>query len=222
MTKQMNKYDFIKFGDPVQWFDVSTDTFREMVVCCPVHLPVKADTRIELIPMKNDNDDPDEECTSYSAWADELVPWLSPFQEGYWEAVLDAEKSGADRNVLLAMLKILKLSLMECVYLMLQSNACKLFPVLCQLFPEAEDMLTVIKWEYDEYFARKLTIFRGTDEEEEILVSVTSLENRLIDSETGTPVSDEAEAVDAEIYCYLTDEEMLLSDERSITIAESV
>lgn len=217
----MNKYDFIRFGDPVQWFDGSTDTLREMLVCCPVDIPVKADTRIDLIPMKNDDDDPEGENPSYSARADELVPWLSPFQEGYWEAVLDAEKSGADRNVLLAMLKTLKLSLMECVYLMLQSNACKLLSVLCQLFPEVEDMFTVITWEYDEYFARKLTIFRGTDEEMEILVSVTSLENRLIDNETGEPVSDEAEAVDNEIYYYLTDEEMRLSEERLVSIVES-
>lgn len=215
----MNKYDFIRLGDPVRWYDGSTNTFREMVVRCPVRMPVMAGTGIDLIPMKNDEDDSEEEC---SVRADELVPWLSPFKEGYWEAMLEAEKSGADMNVLLAMLASSKLCLMECVYLMLQSNACKLLPVLYRLFPETEDMLQTITWKEQEYFVRKLTIFRGTNEKQEILVSMTSLQDRLIDSDTDAPVSDEAEEIDGEIYYYLDDNEMILPDKTIIAMIESV
>lgn len=211
----MNKYDFIRFGGLVQWADNSTDTFRKMQVCVPPKEPIDGNTKIGLI--HTDEDECGETPTSYSVNASELFPWLEPFQEGYWRGVQEAEKSDADMNVLLA-----QFSLMECVYLILQSNACNLFPALCRLFPEIEDMLQVITWEKQEYFARKLTIFRGTSDEQEILVSMMSLQDRLIDSDTGAPVSDEAEEIDGEIYYYLDDNEMILSDEMIIAMVESV
>lgn len=214
----MNKYDFIKFGGHVQWADDSMGVFRKMKVCLPVKGPVDDETIIELIPT--DEDYPEDIAISYSVRAVELIPSLEPFQEGFWKALMAAEANGAGTDVLLAMLKEAGLCLMECVQLMLRTNACKLFPVICRLFPETERMLRVITWEDKEYFARCLTIFRDTCDEEEILVSLTSLERRLIDSETGVPFSDEAESVDGEIYYYLTDEDMLLPEERIVTIAE--
>ena len=214
----MNRYDFIKFGGYVRWADDSTDTLRKMKVCLPVKEPVEDDTRIELTPTDEDN--PEEIAVSYSVRAAELVPCVNPYQEGYWKAMMTAEESGACEDILLAMLKESSLCLMESVILMLQSNACKLLPILCRLFPEVEDTFLTITWKDKEYMARRLTIFRGTNDEENILVSLTSLEHKLID-DVGAPFSDEAEAVDGEIYYYLTDEEMLLPEERLVAIAES-
>lgn len=215
----MNIYDFIKFGGYVRWADDSTDTLRKMKVCLPVKEPVGNDTGIELIPM--DEEYPEEVAVSYSVRAAELVPCPDSFYDGYWKALMTAETNGAAADVLLAMLKESGFCLMECVQLMLRTDACKLFPVLCRLFPEAEEMFRIVTWEDREYFARRLTIFRGTTDEEEILVSLTSLGNRLIDNRTGAPVSDDAEAVDGEIYYYFTDEEMLLPEERLVAIAEN-
>lgn len=218
-TEKMNRYDFIRFGGYVQWADDSTDTLRKMQVCLPVKDPVSADTLIELI--STDEDNPEEVGVSYSVRAAELLPWLDLSSNGYWQAMMTAETNGAGMNVLAAMLKESQLCLMESIYLMLQNDAYMLFPVLCHYFPKVEDMFQTITWENREYLARKLTIFRGTHDEEDVLVSLISLENRLIDGETGVPISDEAEEVDGEIYYYLTDEEMLLPDEQVIPIVES-
>lgn len=215
----MNRYDFIKFGGYVQWADNSTDTLRKMQVCLPVKEPVGADTLIELI--STDEDNPEEVGVSYPVRAAELLPWLDLFSNGYWQAMMTAETNGAGMNVLSAMLKESQLCLMESICLMLHNNTYRLFPVLCQYFPEVEDMFQTITWEDREYLTRKLTIFRGTHDEEEVMVSLISLENRLIDGETGVPISDEAEKVDGEIYYYLTNEEMPLPDEQVIPIVES-
>mgnify|MGYP006987331102 FL=1 len=107
---------------------------------------------------------------------------------------------------MLPMLKDAGLCLMECVFLMLRSNACKLFPVLCRLFPEVEEMFEIITWNDREYFVRELTLFRGTGGEYKTLVSVTGLQDVLVGKD-GAPISDEAEAVDRKICYYFTDEE---------------
>lgn len=215
----MSRYDFIRFGGYVQWADDSTDTLRKMQVCLPVKAPVSADTLIELI--STDEDNPEEVGVSYSVRAAELLPWLDLSSNGYWQAMMAAETNGAGMNVLSAMLKESQLCLMESIYLMLQNDAYRLFSVLCHNFPEVEDMFQTITWENREYLARKLTIFRGTHDEEDVLVSLISLENRLIDDKTGAPISDEAEEVDGEIYYYLSNEEMLLPDEQVIPVVES-
>mgnify|MGYP000230778570 CR=1 FL=1 len=130
----MSRYDFIRFGGFVNWADEDTDTFRKMKVCLPVKEPVEDDTKIGLI--STDEDNPEEIAVSYSVRAAELIPWTDSFQEGYWKALIVAEANGAGTDVLLPMLKDAGLCLMECVFLMLRSDACKLFPVLCRLFPE--------------------------------------------------------------------------------------
>ena len=101
------------------------------------------------------------------------------------------------------MLKDAGLCLMECVFLMLRSDACKLFPVLCRLFPEVEEMFEIITWNDREYFVRELTLFRGTGGEYKTLVSVTGLQDVLVGKD-GAPISDEAEAVDRKICYYFT------------------
>ncbi len=213
----MSKYDYIRFGGFVLWADESTDTFRKMKVCLPVKEPVEDDTGIGLIP--SDEDNPEEIAVSYPVRAAELVPWLDSFHEGYWKALMSAQANGASTEVLLSMLKETGLCLMECISLMLRSNACKLFPVLCQLFPDVEEMFEIVTWDGKEYFARELTLFRGTNDEYNTLVSVTSLQDVLIGKD-GAPVSDEAEAIDWRICYYCTDEVFLLPEERLVALAE--
>lgn len=216
----MKKYDFLRFGGRVQWVDNSTGTIRKMQVCLSLQEPVEDNTRIELVAA--DEDSVGEVNISHSVRAAELIPWLNSFQEGYWKAIQEAEKSGADEEVLLAMLKSMSVGMTECIYLMLQSDYYKLYPILSHLFLEMEDVFKVIMWENRDYPARRLTIFKGTNDEREILVSVTRLEDKLIDSEAGAPVSDEAEEVDGDIYYYLTDEEMRLPDKSIAMIVEGV
>ena len=139
-----------------------------MKVCLPVKEPVEDDTKIGLI--STDEDNPEEIAVSYSVRAAELIPWTDSFQEGYWKALIVAEANGAGTDVLLPMLKDAGLCLMECVFLMLRSDACKLFPVLCRLFPEVEEMFEIITWNDREYFVRELTLFRGTGGEYKTLV----------------------------------------------------
>lgn len=213
----MSRYDFIRFGGFVNWADEDTDTFRKMKVCLPVKEPVEDDTKIGLI--STDEDNPEEIAVSYSVRAAELIPWTDSFQEGYWKALIVAEANGAGTDVLLPMLKDAGLCLMECVFLMLRSDACKLFPVLCRLFPEVEEMFEIITWNDREYFVRELTLFRGTGGEYKTLVSVTGLQDVLVGKD-GAPISDEAEAVDRKICHYFTDEEFLLPEERLVALAE--
>lgn len=213
----MSRYDFIRFGGFVNWADEDTDTFRKMKVCLPVKEPVEDDTKIGLI--STDEDNPEEIAVSYSGRAAELIPWTDSFQEGYWKALIVAEANGAGTDVLLPMLKDAGLCLMECVFLMLRSDACKLFPVLCRLFPEVEEMFEIITWNDREYFVRELTLFRGTGGEYKTLVSVTGLQDVLVGKD-GAPISDEAEAVDRKICYYFTDEEFLLPEERLVALAE--
>ena len=137
--------------------------------------------------------------------------------------ILESPDSGRGKRSrhgrLLPMLKDAGLCLMECVFLMLRSDACKLFPVLCRLFPEVEEMFEIITWNDREYFVRELTLFRGTGGEYKTLVSVTGLQDVLVGKD-GAPISDEAEAVDRKICYYFTDEEFLLPEERLVALAE--
>ena len=87
-------------------------------------------------------------------WADEDT---DTFRK-YWKALIVAEANGAGTDVLLPMLKDAGLCLMECVFLMLRSDACKLFPVLCRLFPEVEEMFEIITWNDREYFENLLLL----------------------------------------------------------------
>lgn len=58
-------------------------------------------------------------------------------------------------------------------------------------------------------------------EEQEVLVSVTELSSKLINSETGCPESEAAEELDNTIYYYLTEDEIRLPDQNIIALVES-
>ena len=169
----MSRYDFIRFGGFVNWADEDTDTFRKMKVCLPVKEPVEDDTKIGLI--STDEDNPEEIAVSYSVRAAELIPWTDSFQEGYWKALIVAEANGAGTDVLLPMLKDAGLCLMECVFLMLRSDACKLFPVLCRLFPEVEEMFEIITWNDRDAF----NLVANSDEIVKLCSSMDAFKNSL-------------------------------------------
>lgn len=215
----MNKYDFIRFGESVQWFDDNADRFRTMQVCLPFNSPVNDDTEISLIP--SGEDECEEEHKDYSVRASELLPCITPFHAGFWQALSEAQKNGAGEATLLAVLRSLNIDMATCILLMHRSGYYHLYPVICQLYPGAEEIFQVITWEDKDYPARKLAIFRGMPEEQEVLVSVTELSSKLIDSETGCPISEEAEELDGTIYYYLTEVEMGLPDRSVIALVES-
>ncbi len=215
----MNKYDFIRFGESVQWFDDSADRFRIMQVCRPFNSPANDNTEISLIP--SDEDECEEVCISYTVKASELLPYITPFHTGFWQALSEAQKNGASEATLLAVLRSLNIDMATCILLMYRNDCYSLYPVICQLFPGTEDIFQVITWEGKDYPARKLTIFRGMPEEQEVLVSVTELSSKLIDSETDCPVSEEAEELDSTIYYYLTEDEIRLPDQNIIVLVES-
>lgn len=216
----MDRYDFIKLGGTVQWFDDSENVIHIMQVCHIVNMPIKGDTQISLIPKEEDT--PEEMCNSFSVRANELIPFPTSFRQGYWKAVKEAMENGADEKVLLPMLEGMCFDFSECIYLMLANDTCILYPLLCGLYPEMEEVLEIITWQGRRYPARKMVIFKGTKDEQKILVSVTRLQYMLIDTDSGAPVSEQAEKVDEQIYYYLTDTEMKLSEEMIILMMEGL
>lgn len=77
-----------------------------------------------------------------------------------------------------------------------------------------------IIWNGKEYPSKNLVIFKGTEDEQEITVSVEELQKELIGDETGAPISNEAEEVDGDIYYYLSESEMSLPDNEIVAIVE--
>ena len=73
------------------------------------------------------------------------------------------------------------------------------------------------------YRVAETTIFKGTSEEEEILVGTTELEEELLTDISGSSpeVAKEAEYLDNGIAFYITAEEMLLPPNRIIQIVEA-
>lgn len=221
----MNKYDFIRFGGQAQWYDDREDRFRTMQVCSPFKVPVGFDTEISLITSgeaEYDEDEYDEERRDYSAKASELLPCLTPFDEGFWLALSEAQKNGVDEATLLCVLRSLEIDMLSCILMMHKNDYYHLYPIVCLLFPGIEEIFKVITWENKHYPVRKLTIYRGMPEEKKVWVSVKELLANLIDSRTGSPVSKEAEELNSTIYHYLMESEMGLSDWHVTALVERV
>lgn len=119
----MRKFDFIRFGECVQWKDNLTNTYRTMQVCTPFKQPVNGKTIINLITFDERNED-ENICNSYSVQAEKLIPVTTPFSEGYWYALQAALKAGADTPVISAMLRTANLTYEECL-LHIQYSATK-------------------------------------------------------------------------------------------------
>jgi len=205
----MNKYYFIQFGGQVRYSDENGND-RLMQVCRRIKVPcIKDDTRIGLIPV--DSDEPEEVCESYDARADELTPVLSEFNKGYWCAVQDAVMNGAGETVVRNMLQAAGLSFWECQYHMEDCDTMseELQNIVRDMFCQKPDM---INWNGTNYPTKSIVLRKGTDEEEEVTVSVERLENLLID-DMGNWSTREAEDIDSQIFFYLDDEVFNWPDE---------
>lgn len=222
----MRTYNFIKFGEHVLWMNDTTDTCRTMQVCCPLPNPITDNSKIELIPADDSSDYiEEEESKSYSVSASELFPLLTSYNNGYWNAFQTALTVGADTTILSAMLRNSSLTFEKCLLYMQYSSTYdnKLYSIVDSLFPEESKFFShiqTISWNGKNYPSKTLTIFKGTNDEQEVTVSITQLSHELIDNKTSVPVSDEAESLDGEIYFYLEEKEIHLSDDDIIAIVE--
>lgn len=204
----MNKYYFIRIGEKVLYDDGAGNTTL-MQVCCPVKEPCKDDTRVSLIPVESD--EPEEVCETWYARADELSPVLSEFNKGYWCAVQDAVMNGASETVVRNMLQAAGFSFWECQNHIKDSDTMskELQDIIRDMFCQKHDM---IDWNGADYPTKSIILHKGTDEEEEVTVSVERLERQLTD-DMGNWSTREAESVDEQIFFYLDDEVFNWPDE---------
>lgn len=197
----MDRYDFIRFGEQVRWYNESEDLMETMQVCCPVYPPVQGDTRVQLVSAGIE-----ALQSGYGSGktvrASQLVPFISHFGRGYWEALTQAADNGAGTDLLETILRNSDLGLGEQICLLCGRASSSLHAAFCRVHPEEGSRLDVIEWKGREYPVRRLTLFRGTDQEQEVAVSVTPLDEKLIGRKTGAPVSKAAQRVDEGIYYY--------------------
>lgn len=218
----MDRYDFIKFGDLVRWYDESEDLMQTMQVCCPISAPVQGDTKIQLVSV-----DVEELQTKYQSAklvrASQLVPFISPFSRGYWEAIMRAADNGACIELLETMIRQWSPSLGEQICLLCGRASARIHAAFCRVHPEVGSKLDIMEWKGCEYPMRRLTLFRGTEQELEVVVSVTPLQEKLIGRRTGAPVSRAAQKIDEGIYYYCDpDKEFLLPQEGLAAFLERV
>lgn len=217
----MKKYDFIRFGECVQWVNDSEGTSLTMQVCTPPPYPINDNTKIALI-LVNVNGFIDETYQSYSVNASELIPLLTPYHYGYLNALQEAFANEANPATIKAMIQNSEFAYAEWLLLMQNSNSCipRLKQMINMLFLEESEQSLVISWNAQEYPAKFLTIFKGKREEIKVLATVVELQNKLIDNGSSIYSSKEAEYLDNTIHYYLSEEEMKLTDDEIIKILE--
>ena len=113
----MRKFQFIRFGGKVQWVNDSTDTCRIMQVCTPTPEVITEDTTISLILADEDEYAEEEQSVAYAVRADELVPLLTSYHDGFWRVMLAVLESGGNVSVVRAILERFSLSYEECMLL---------------------------------------------------------------------------------------------------------
>ena len=79
----MDRYDFIRFGEQVRWYNESEDLMETMQVCCPVYPPVQGDKRVQLVSagieaLQSGNG------SEKTVRASQLVPFINNFGRGNW------------------------------------------------------------------------------------------------------------------------------------------
>ncbi len=198
----MNKYYFIQFGEQVLYND-GIDDNRLMQVCYPIkETSIKDDTQIHLIPVNSDEDEAVDE--SYVARADELAPVLTEFNKGYWCALQDAVANNVSETVIRTMLQGAGFSFWECQNHMKDSDFMseQLKDIVRNTFCQKPDM---IDWNGADYPTKTIVLYRGTEKEEEVTISVERLEHQLCD-DMGNWSTREAETIDEQIFFYLDDE----------------
>jgi len=109
------------------------------------------------------------------------------------------------------------LGLGEQICLLCGKASASVHAAFCRVYPEEGSLLDVIEWQGKEYPIRKLTLFRGTEQEMETTVSVTALQKKLIGRRSGAPVSKAAERIDEGIYYYCEQEKEFLLPQEGLT-----
>ena len=140
-----------------------------------------------------------------------------PLRQGYWEALTQAADNGAGTDLLEAMIRNSCLGLGEQICLLCGKVSASVHAAFCRVYPEEGSLLDVIEWQGKEYPIRKLTLFRGTEQEMETTVSVTALQRKLIGRRSGAPVSKAAERIDEGIYYYCEQEKEFLLPQEGLT-----
>ena len=212
----MDRYDFIRFGEQVRWYNESEDLMETMQVCCPVYPPVQGDTRVQLVSAGIEALQSGY-GSEKTVRASQLVPFISHFGRGYWEALTQAADNGAGTDLLEAMIRNGSLGLGEQICLLSGKASASVHAAFCRVYPEEGSLLDVIEWQGKEYPIRKLTLFRGTEQEMETTVSVTALQKKLIGRRSGAPVSKAAERIDEGIYYYCEQEKEFLLPQEGLT-----
>lgn len=212
----MDRYDFIRFGEQLRWYNESEDLMETMQVCCPVYPPVQGDTRVQLVSAGMEALQPGY-GSEKAVRASQLVPFVSYFSRGYWEALTQAADNGAGTDLLETMIRNSCLGMGEQVCLLCGRASASVHAAFCRVYPEEGSLLDVIEWQGKEYPVRKLTLFRGTRQEMEVAVSVTSLQRKLIGRKSGAPVSKAAQRVDEGIYYYCEQEKEFLLPQEGLT-----
>lgn len=212
----MDRYDFIRFGEQVRWYNESEDLMETMQVCCPVYPPVQGDTRVQLVSAGIEALQSGY-GSEKTVRASQLVPFVSHFGRGYWEALTQAADNGAGTYLLEAMIRNGSLGLGEQICLLCGKASASVHAAFCRVYPEEGSLLDVIEWQGKEYPIRKLTLFRGTEQEMETTVSVTALQKKLIGRRSGAPVSKAAERIDEGIYYYCEQEKEFLLPQEGLT-----
>ena len=185
----MDRYDFIRFGEQVGWYNESEDLMETMQVCCPVYPPVQGDTRVQLVSAG-----------------------IEALQSGY-----GSEKTVRASQLVPFISHFGSLGLGEQICLLCGKASASVHAAFCRVYPEEGSLLDVIEWQGKEYPIRKLTLFRGTEQEMETTVSVTALQKKLIGRRSGAPVSKAAERIDEGIYYYCEQEKEFLLPQEGLT-----
>ena len=195
----MDRYDFIRFGEQVGWYNESEDLMETMQVCCPVYPPVQGDTRVQLVSAGIEALQSGY-GSEKTVRASQLVPFISHFGRGYWEALTQAADNGAGTDLLEAMIRNGSLGLGEQICLLCGKASASVHAAFCRVYPEEGSLLDVIEWQ-------------GM----ETTVSVTALQKKLIGRRSGAPVSKAAERIDEGIYYYCEQEKEFLLPQEGLT-----
>lgn len=202
-------------GAQVEWDMFNDGNYKLMQVCFSPKQPITDDTKVSLITVEEDKEDSDV-CSSESALASELRPHLKEFDKGYWCAIQNVVSNNTSSELTACMIKCAGFSFWDCKYLMNNSDfqVERLSNIVQQMFCQTPDY---IDYNGKQYPTKKVTIFPGTPDKKEMVVSTERLFDRLSQNDGDC---DETERVDETIYCYLEEELFNSPDEDIVEYLE--
>lgn len=216
----MDKYNFISIGQKV-WADIYEYGQNKtlMQVCTNVRGNIKDDTKVNLI-MLSEEKMPEEILEAFSYRADELTPYIKPFDQGYWCALQDAVSNDVNNSTIIQMIKTAGFTYWDCYYLMKDSDfeSERLKNIVHSMFCQCPGLML---WEGKDYPTKVVTLFAGTENEETVKVATASFE-KLLMNQDGNCKNEEAVCIDNQIFYYMNDEEFNYPDKDIIEILEDV